>query len=575
MGNVLSDSKREMVVLLGQRGAKVRHIEAVTGIRRETVSKYLKAAGIAVRPPGGWGKLPPAKAANTVITDSGAESKAANGAITDSDGVPAKAANEVITDSQTGEAKPATSPITDPAKLAAVAEEIEQVFAEVQQSQARRCVSSCEAYRDFIEAELAKGRNAMGIYQDLVSEHGFGSKYTSVMRFVRKLRGGSMPEGSGVILTDPGAEAQVDYGTGPLVRDGHTGKYKRTRLFVMTLGYSRKSIRLLTFKSSTETWARLHEQAFQRLGGALRLIVLDCLKEGVLKADIYDPDLNPLYRDVLAHYGAKALPCRPRDPDRKGKVESGVGHAKKTPLKGKRFESLEEAQAYLDKWEDNWGDTRIHGTTKRQVRASFAEEKPHLLPLPADPFRFYKFAWRTVHLNEHVEVDKSYYQVPPRRIGQRLLCEWDERWVRIIDPKTGELLKESKKLSPGQYSDRQRPHGQTPPQVVSLLGRMDVLGPSIGTLCRKLHEAEGEYAVNRILGLRQLAKSKTPALVEAACAFALENGIVQYKFVKRYVERQAPKPEPKLSDTHPIIRELTEYRDLFSQIIKQQTGEEK
>ena len=79
---------------------------------------------------------------------------------------------------------------------------------------------------------------------------------------------------------------------------------------------------------------------------------------------------------LLQHYGAVALPCRVRDPDRKGKVESGVGHAKKTPLKGLRFESLEEAQAYLDRWEERWADTRIHGTTKRQVAAMFAEEKP-------------------------------------------------------------------------------------------------------------------------------------------------------------------------------------------------------
>jgi len=96
-------------------------------------------------------------------------------------------------------------------------------------------------------------------------------------------------------------------------------------------------------------------------------VVPDNLREAVLSADIYDPGLNPLYRDVLAHYGVTALPCRVRDPDRKGKVESGVGHAQKTPLKGKRFESLEEAQAYLDHWEERWADKRIHGRTKRQV----------------------------------------------------------------------------------------------------------------------------------------------------------------------------------------------------------------
>jgi hypothetical protein len=93
-------------------------------------------------------------------------------------------------------------------------------------------------------------------------------------------------------------------------------------------------------------WAELHEKVFRRLGGSPRVVVLDNLREGVLSPDFYDPGLNPLYRDVLAHYGVTALPCKVRDPDRKGKVESGVNHAQMTPLKGKKFESLEEAQAY-------------------------------------------------------------------------------------------------------------------------------------------------------------------------------------------------------------------------------------
>src|SRR6202020_2995873 len=145
-----------------------------------------------------------------------------------------------------------------------------------------------------------------------------------------------------VIITAPGEEAQVDYGSGPMVRDPQTGKYRRTRLFVLTLGCSRKSVRFLTFRSSARIWAELHEKAFRRLGGVPRVVVLDNLREGVLTPDVHDASLSPLYRDVLHHYGAVALPCRVRDPDRKGKVEAGVGHAQKTPLKGQRFESLEQ-----------------------------------------------------------------------------------------------------------------------------------------------------------------------------------------------------------------------------------------
>ena len=134
----------------------------------------------------------------------------------------------------------------------------------------------------------------------------------------------------------------------------------------------------------------------------------------------------------LRHYGVVALPCRVRDPDRKGKVERSVGHAKRTPFKGQRFESLEEGQEYLDRWERTWADTRIHGTTKRQVGAKFAEELPHLQPLPLEPFRYYRYGKRSLHLDGH-----AYYSVPPRRIATEVDVQWDDRHVRILDVRTG------------------------------------------------------------------------------------------------------------------------------------------
>src|SRR5579872_3812709 len=124
--------------------------------------------------------------------------------------------------------------------------------------------------------------------------HGFRGAYQSVKRYVRKLHGNGTAEAGVVIRTQPGEEAQVDYGSGPMVRDPDTGKYRRTRLFVMTLGYSRKSVRLLSFSSSVRQWAEFHEQAFARLGGPARVVVLDNLREGVITPDIYDPTINRL-----------------------------------------------------------------------------------------------------------------------------------------------------------------------------------------------------------------------------------------------------------------------------------------
>lgn len=201
-------------------------------------------------------------------------------------------------------------------------------------------------------------------------------------------------------------------------------------------------MRLFTRSSSTQIWAELHERAFRQLGGAPQVVVLDNLKEGVLQPDIYEPTLNPLYREVLAQYGVVAVPCRVRDPDLKGKVESSVGHAQQTPLRGQRFETLEAAQAYLDRWEAHWAVTRIHGTTKRQVAAMFAEEKAALQPLPLEPFRYYRHGLRTVHLDGCVEVEAAYYSVPPGWIGQRVQVQWTDLHVRALVPTTGELLRE-------------------------------------------------------------------------------------------------------------------------------------
>jgi hypothetical protein len=98
-----------------------------------------------------------------------------------------------------------------------------------------------------------------------------------------------------------------------------------------------------------------------------------------------------------------------------------------------RFESLEEAQAYLDRWEQRWADTRIHGTTKRQLAAMFTEEKPHLLPLPLEPFRYYQYGERVVHLDGCVEVEAAYYGLPPGWIGRPVKVQWDMLHVRITE----------------------------------------------------------------------------------------------------------------------------------------------
>ena len=571
MANVLNEDKKQQVIALGRLGWSLRRIEQATGVRRETASAYLKAAGVPVRPSGGWGRQPAPRTAQGVTCDTHS-SKPANEVTTDSG--PEKWAPEAVqlsdpqeattsAASESTPAKPANGVTTDLARPEAAG--VTPVPPAPAAPNRSPSASACEPFRDTIELALSRGRNARAIWQDLVSQTGFAGSYESVKRFVAKWRGTQSPEARAVIVTAPGEECQVDYGSGPTVRDPHTGKYRRTRLFVMTLGYSRKSVRLLIFHSSSRTWAELHEQAFRRLGGVTRVVILDNLREGVLAPDIYDPTLNPLYRDLLAHYGAVALPCRVKDPDRKGKVESGVAHAQKTPLKGQRFETLQQAQDYLDRWERQWADTRIHGTTKRQVAAMFAEEKPALLPLPLEPFRYYQYGQRTVHLDGCVEVEAAYYSAPPGWIGRAVHVQWDALYVRLLDPQTSQLLREHVRQKRGRFRIHKEDFPKhTPLTTTQLLARAARAGAHIGTLCRAIHDEDGELGVRRILGVLALAKKFGPAAVDDACAAALELGVHEYRFVRRYLERR-PQAPLSLAQVDPLIRELVHYRDLIQQ----------
>ena len=535
MSNVLGHTQQQQILALGRLGWTLSRIQETTGVRRETISGYLKAAGIPVRGRGrpSESKPKPAISPSEVSTDPAAKPAISEEVSTDSGASPATRA-ETSTDAG-AIPRPGRAPTA----------------------------SACEPYRELIVEALGRRRNAMAIWQDLVDRHGFPARYASVRRFVAALRGATPAEARVVITTPPGEEAQVDYGDGPMVRHPKTGKYRRTRLFVLTLGYSRKSVRLLVWHSSAQTWAELHERAFRRLGGTTRVVVLDNLKEGVLTPDVYEPALNPLYRDVLAYYGVVALPCRVGDPDRKGKVESDIGHTQRTPLQGMRFETLDEAQTYLDRWDTHWADTRIHGTTKRQVAAMFAEEQPALGPLPLEPFRYYRFGVRTVHLDGCVEVDAAYYSAPPGWIGRRVDVQWNDLHVRLLDPTTGQLLREHLRAPRGWHriEDADRPK-RTPAKTIALLEAAVRVGPSVSTICEQIHRQEGQAGVRRVLGVLALAKKYGPAIVEDAAKAALEFGTPTYRFLRRYLERRPPVPLT-LRQVDPLIRQLTLYRDLI------------
>ena len=439
--------------------------------------------------------------------------------------------------------------------------------------------SACESHRAFIEAQLRLRRNAMAIYQDLVDLHGFTGAYNSVKRFVGKLRHRE-PEQFDRLAFLPGEEMQVDYGEGAPTRVPGTERWRKPRLFVATLRYSRRSYRCVVWRSSQEAWARLHEQAWRHFGGSCRYVVLDNLKEGVLKPDLYEPELNPVYAAALAHYGVVPDPARVLDPNRKGSVENAIGHTQATALKGRRFESIEEQNAFLEHWELKWAASRIHGSERRQVQAMFEEEKPHLQPLPLLGVQYFTEAQRTVCDDSCVRVDHSSYAARPAAIGSRVLVRVFERRIEIRDLGTKALLR--------THARAQRPGTVVLPadervfnpsrETRHILAQATAIGADAARLCELLFAVEGRVGQRKLWGIVSLAQRYPRKLVNSACARALADGIHSYRHVKAATEKlvtealaaidradaPARQGELALTQDHPLIRSTDDYAELFA-----------
>ena len=441
--------------------------------------------------------------------------------------------------------------------------------------------SACEAHRAWIEAQVHLGRNAMAIYQELVDRFGFAQRYNSVKRFCRGLRRRE-PEQFDRLEFLPGEEAQVDYGEGaPTLRPG-SARYRKPRLFVMTLRYSRRSYRQVVWKSNSEIWAQLHEQAFRYFGGCTQYVVLDNLKEGVITPDIYEPQLNRLYGAMLAHYGVVADPARVRDPNRKGTVENAIQHTQATALKGKRFDCLEAQNAYLLHWEQKWAAQRIHGRAKRQVEEMFQEERAHLKALPLEGMRYFEEGTRTVGDDTTIQVGCAWYAARPAPIGSEVLIRRYKHELEIRDVRTLELIRRhtlAARKGEVKLPDAERVFNPSR-QTQQILARAAKLGPKTDQLCRALFAKRGREAQKSMWGIVALSPRYPACIVEQAAAVALARHIHSYKAVRALADQllsaaitrlDAQQPElaalegaSPLTQQHELIRETTEYAEFFN-----------
>lgn len=437
--------------------------------------------------------------------------------------------------------------------------------------------SNCEPWRDVILSKLDQGLSAQRIYQDLVADHGFTSKYPSVRRFVRQVQTiQELP--CRRLECAPGEEAQVDFGTGARIV-GPDKKRRRSHVFRIVLSHSRKAYSEAVLRQTTENFLRCLENAWWHFGGVPRRLVLDNLKAAVQHADWFDPELNPKFEAFCRHYGIIAWPLRPRKPEHKGKVERGVGYVQDNALKAREFTTLEEQNRHLLDWEATIADTRIHGTTQQQVGKHFlAMERPALQALPMARFPFFHEGQRTVSRDGHIEVHHAYYSVPPEYLYRRVWVRWDGRFVRIFDERLQPIATHVQR-EPGRFSTHDQHVADEKISAVErgavfLLKQIRRIGPHATRWAESLLAQRGVEAIRTLQGLKSLVRHHPCEHLEEACRVAHAHGSYRLRTLRQLLGKRSDHQQRTFAflEEHPLIRPLADYDRFVQQALTKETS---
>lgn len=425
-------------------------------------------------------------------------------------------------------------------------------------------VSHCEPFETFIKAGLDAGLSAQRIYQDLVSEQKFAGSYDSVKRFVRQLEA-AHPLPFRRMESEPGQEAQVDFGQGAWVVED--GRRRRPHVLRVVLSHSRKGYTEAFWRQTTENFVRGLENALRHFGGVVRTLVIDNLRAAVKKVDWFEPELNPKVVSFCEHYGTVILPTKPAMPRHKGKIEAGIKYVQANGLAGRQFASLGAQNMHLAHWEETVADTRIHGTTRQQVRAHFLTlEKPKLLALPASLFPVFSEAPRKVHRDGYAEVDKAYYSAPPEYVRRKVWARWDTKMVRLFNERM-EVIAVHVRQDPGKFkTDPAHIHDQKRTLIERgaewILDRCRLLGPGAGTWAEGLYRQRGAESLRVLQGLLALAEKHPAPQLDQACQLALTHGAWHLRDLRELLIRPVAQEQLAFVETHPLIRDLSAYDNL-------------
>ncbi|HEV8065012.1 MAG TPA: DDE-type integrase/transposase/recombinase [Acidimicrobiales bacterium] len=335
---------------------------------------------------------------------------------------------------------------------------------------------------------------------------------------------------------EPGDEAQVDYGYLGVWLDPRTGKHRRAWAFSMVLSFSRQLFVYPVLVMDQEAWVRAHVEAFSFFGAVVRRVVLDNLRAGVIKPDIYDPKLNRAYAELAAHYGCLLDPARVAHPKDKPRIEAVQKYIRTSFYAGRDFSSIEQMQREARRWSAEVAGRRtpraLEGRTPAEVLST--EEAGALLPLPHVPFELARWSRPKVAPDAHVKVGKTFYSVPFRLIGQQLDARATSETVRLY--LNGELVKTHAYKAAGRQTD----WADLPAERIGFFMRTPVwcqaqaalVGPATDALVGELLAVNVLYRLRQAQGVVSLAERCGNERLEAACNKALRVGDPSYKTVK-------------------------------------------
>jgi hypothetical protein len=257
----------------------------------------------------------------------------------------------------------------------------------------------------------------------------------------------------------------------------------------------------------------------------------------------------------------------------KGKVEKAVAYVKSNALNGRSFKSLPEQNQFLLSWERRIADTRIHGTTRKQVGKLFTEqEKPALLRLPAGRFPLFTESQRSVHRDGHIEVERAYYSVPPEYTGRKVWARWDGHMVRIFNCRMEQIAVHAK-VEPGRFQTQDKHiHSEKRTKIekctVWLLGRVSLIGANADRWAQQMLEARGIPGIRVLVGLLNMSNTYNHNKIDNACEIALSHNAFRLRTIRSIIKHGGDRQlQMEFIDEHPIIRDMSRYGEFVREVL--------